>query len=624
MASQLTHRGPEGKGFWRDGLVGLAHTRLSIIDLEGGAQPIANEDGTMWVVLNGEIFNYVELRSELESRGHRFRTQTDTEVILHLYEDSGLDFVHRLNGQFAIGLWDGRCQRLVLARDRPGIAPLFYAESEGRLLFASEIKALLPLLGSPRLDPVALDQIMTFWAPLGPGTIFQGVREISPGHLVVVEGGRLTVRRYWDWDFPTSKGEFLTGSETQLAEELRELLLDATRIRLRADVPVGAYLSGGIDSSTLVSLVNELGISELRTFSIAFQREDLDESLHQRQMIEHVGALHSGITCSQGDVAEAFFPTIRHTEVPVLRTAPAPMRLLSKLVRDQQYKVVLTGEGADEILGGYDIFKEAKVRRFWARQPDSAWRPLLLKRLYPYLDVSSVPAEGYLRRFFGIGLDDPESALFAHLPRWSTTAKAKAFFSSALRGELASTALDTVSGALPSSVNTWHPFNRWEYIEAKILLASYLLSSQGDRMLMSNSVEGRFPFLDHRVIEFANRLDPRLKMKVLSEKHLLKVAMRSRLPSPIVQRSKQPYRAPDVDAFFQGGRSSTPYVEELLSEETVRKCGYFDPAKVSLLTRKARTGSVTSARDNQAFVGILSTQIWHHLFVERYHQDFAF
>lgn len=623
MAAQLAHRGPDGYGFWHEGQAGLAHTRLSIIDLETGAQPIHNERETVWVVFNGEIFNFVELRAQLESRGHRLYTKTDTEVIVHLYEDYGEDFVDHLNGQFAIALWDADKRKLVLARDRVGIVPLFYAVSDGRLHFASEVKGLLPVLGPPTLDPMALDQIMTFWAPVSPRTLFAGVEEVSPGHMLLVEGGRVRTRRYWDWEFPTSPADYLGGSENGLVEELRSLLTDATRLRLRADVPVGAYLSGGLDSSTLVALIQKCGASDLRTFSIGFEAEDLDEGHYQRMMIDYAGVESSTVTCSSQAIADQFMDTIRHTETAILRTAPTPLKLLSGLVRDQQYKVVMTGEGADEVLGGYDLFKEAKVRRFWSRQPDSRWRALLLKRLYPYLEFSSTVGQRYVEEFFAVGLDQPDSILFAHLPRWHTTAKAKTFFSEELKGALDDSALDVISETVPAEARKWHPFNRGQYIEAKALMAGYLLSSQGDRMLMANSVEGRFPFLDHRVIEFANSLDPRLKMKVLNEKYLLKTAMRGSLPQPILDRHKQPYRAPDVDAFVIQGKAAAPYVAELLSEDTVRRYGYFDPKKVQMLANKAFRGGALGVKDNQAFVGILSTQIWHYLFVDRYHSDFA-
>jgi asparagine synthase (glutamine-hydrolysing) len=296
------------------------------------------------------------------------------------------------------------------------------------------------------------------------------------------------------------------------------------------------------------------------------------------------------------------------------------MGLLSGLVRRQNYKVVLTGEGADEVFGGYDLFKESKIRSFWARHPDSSLRPLLLKRLYPYLDISPGKAQTYLKIFFGQALDTPDLPYFSHIPRWSTTAMCKEFFSSALKARLDSDPIARLVRALPQGIAKWHPFNRAQYLESKFLLPGYLLSSQGDRMLMSNSVEGRFPFLDHRVIEFASQLHPKLKMKVLQEKYLLKLAAGRYLPPAIVRRYKQPYRAPDIPAFFT---DRTPeYVTELLSRRKLSEYGYFDPDKVELLLKKIQNKRAIGYKDNMAFVAILSTHCWHYHFIERYQASF--
>lgn len=621
MISQLHHRGPDGYGYFSDAQVGLAHARLSIIDLAGGRQPIHNEDRTVWVIFNGEIFNYVELRAQLEHQGHRFYTHSDTEVLVHLYEQYGDEFVHHLNGQYAIALWDTARHRLLLIRDRAGILPLFYTQVDQRLIFASEVKAILPVLGqSPRLNPAALDQIMTFWAPVSPETIFENIYEVSPGCMLCISGNEVKQRRYWDWSFPED-GKYHRGSVADQADQLRELLIDATHLRLRADVPVGAYLSGGLDSSVLAALIRHHGDARLRTFSISFEDQGFDETGYQNQMVAHLQTDHSRITCRHGDIADAFQRTIWHTESPILRTAPVPMGLLSGLAHSQGFKVVLTGEGADEVLGGYDIFKEAKIRRFWAKNPASTMRPLLLKRLYPYLEMPQGRAATYLAAFFGMGIDRPDSAVFAHLPRWVSTAKSKEFFSNDLNASLRADAQQVLESRLPAALNAWHPFNRAQYIEAKSLMAGYLLCSQGDRMLMANSVEGRFPFLDHRVIEFASRVDPRLKMHVLNEKYLLKQAMRRYLPETIVNRYKQPYRAPDIASFM--GAQVPDYVAEMMSESQLRNSGYFDAAKTARLFQKARQGRATGNKDNMAFIGILSTQIWHHLFVDSYTKTFS-
>jgi asparagine synthase (glutamine-hydrolysing) len=623
MADRLQHRGPDGQGFYIQGPLGLAHTRLSIIDLQGGEQPIHNEDRSIQVIFNGEIFNYIELRESLQSQGHRFYTHSDTEVIVHLYEQYGDQFVGHLNGQFAIALWDARRERLLLVRDRVGIAPLFYTRKDQRLVFASEIKAILPQAsGSPRLNAQALDQLLTFWSPVSPNTLFEGIFELAPGTMLVVDRSGEQLHRYWDWEFPASDDAYWQGDESSLAEELRELLIDATRLRLRADVPVGAYLSGGLDSSILASLIHHHSDAPLRTFSIGFDDPALDEQRYQRLLIDHLGARHSSIQCSTADIGNQFEDTIWHTETAILRTAPVPMKILSSLVRGQNYKVVLTGEGADEVFGGYDIFKEAKIRRFWAQQPDSAWRHRLLERLYPWLDLPRGQAPAFVRNFYGQGLDDPQLPWFSHLPRWDTTSRAKLFYTQDLQQQLRDSAVDTLAASLPSGIGRWHPFNRGQYIEAKSLMAGYLLCSQGDRMLMANSVEGRFPFLDHRVIEFANRLQPRLKMRVLNEKYLLKQALKQYIPPSIIERHKQPYRAPDIPALMEAdGKRPLPFVADLLSADTLGRYGYFDAKKVGLLLRKATRGSAVSFKDNQALVAIVATQSWHRQFIER-HQSF--
>jgi asparagine synthase (glutamine-hydrolysing) len=618
MLPPLRHRGPDGDGVFVDPFVALGHTRLSIIDLAGGAQPIHNEDRSVWVTFNGEIFNYVELRVELEAAGHRFYTHTDTEVLVHGYEEWGDDLPHHLNGQFAIALWDAPRRRLTLLRDRPGILPLYYVNDGRRLRFASEVKSLLATMPcAPRLDPVALDQIFTGWSPVAPRTAFEGISELPPGHRLVLDAAGCRVDAYWTWQYPLA-GDHDPRDEEVLVEELYALLADATRIRLRADVPVGAYLSGGLDSSALVSLIRTHSSAPLRTFSIGFESAEHDEQVHQQELVTHLGVEHTRTVCDTASIGEAFAATVRHAEMPILRTAPVPMRLLSAEVRRRDYKVVLTGEGADEVLGGYDIFKEAKIRRFWSRQTDSSWRPLLLKRLYPWLKTGGGQGLSYLRNFYGVGIEEPEAPLFSHLTRFQHTAQCKQFFSADFAAGLRERAEEAFATLIPPAATGWDPFHRAQQLEARSLLSGYLLSAQGDRMLMANSVEGRFPFLDHRVMEFAARLDPRLKMRVLNEKYVLKRAMRAHLPKSIVRRHKQPYRAPDIPAFFSG--RPLPWMEELLSERKLREFGYFDPAKVSMLVNKARAGRATAFRDNMAFVGVLATQLWHHHFIER-HQE---
>jgi asparagine synthase (glutamine-hydrolysing) len=615
MIGRVRHRGPDGEGMHLDGPVGLAHARLSIIDIAGGAQPIPNEDRTVWTVFNGEIFNYVELRRDLESRGHRFSTQTDTEVIVHLYEDFGERFPLHLNGQFAIALWDSPRKRLVLARDRVGIRPLFHTESAGRLAFASEVKSLLALPEVPRrLDPRALAEICTYWSPLAPRTAFEGIRCLPPGHVMVVTPETTRLEKYWDWQFPESTAG-LRRDEDALAAELRELLVDATRLQLRADVPVGAYLSGGLDSSIIAALVRRHTDTPLRTFSLAFEDAEFDESAHQQAMAAHLGTEHTSIRCTRGDIAAAFPRTVFHAETPIVRTAPAPLMLLSGHVREMGYKVVLTGEGADEVFGGYDLFKEARIRRFWARSPGSSCRPRILERLYPYLRHSPASGRAFTQAFFREGMAHEAEPWFAHIPRWTTTRRIAQFFSPAMREAVGDfDPYAAVAATLPPDIGRWLPMGRDQYVEAHTLMTGYLLCSQGDRVAMANSVEGRFPFLDHRVIEFASRLPPSLKMRGLTEKYLLKKSAAGLIPEAIRTRTKQPYRAPDSASFFEDG-NPVDYAAELLSPGRIAEAGYFDATAVAKLFEKCRAGRAIGFADNMAFVAILSTMLLREQFL---------
>jgi asparagine synthase (glutamine-hydrolysing) len=607
MIERLRHRGPDGVGCYGNAGVALAHARLSILDLAGGHQPMSNEDQTLWITFNGEIFNYIELREALIRAGHRFVTRSDTEVILHAYEEYGEHCVDRFNGQWAFAIWDTRARSLFLSRDRLGVRPLFYRPTRRRFAFASEMKSILALPGVPReIDPIALDQIFTFWVTLPPRTIFKEIHELPPGHSMTVDAWGVTVKRYWEPRFePNSNG---ARSEEDYAGALRDLLHDATRLRLRSDVPVGAYLSGGLDSTVVTALIKQCTDVELKTFSITFDDPEFDESAYQQEATRFLQTDHQDVRCTYADIGRVFPDMIWHTEKPVLRTAPAPLFLLSKLVRERDYKVVLTGEGSDEILGGYDIFKEAKIRRFWSAHPDSRLRPALLKRLYPYLPNLQNQSSAYLQAFFHVGSQDTADPFFSHLPRWELTARAKVFFSDRVRAETQGyDGYAELRGMLPSGYDDWDPFCQAQYLETGHLLPGYILSSQGDRVAMAHSVEGRFPFLDHRVVEFAARLAPSLKMKVLNEKHLLKRCARDLIPPSVRKRCKQPYRAPDGKSFFHAARPE--YVDELLSAERVRAAGLFHPQAVRKLVQKFCAGKAIGIKDNMALTGILSTQL---------------
>ena len=607
MLDSLRHRGPDESGVYANDQVGLGNARLSIIDLEGGRQPISNEDGTIWVAFNGEIYNYIELRSDLESAGHVFRTQSDTEVLVHLYEEHRSDWLLQLNGQFAIALWDQQERTLILARDRLGIRPIYYTANDEFLLFASEVKALFAYPNTkPEIDPIALAQIFTFWTTLGSRSSFKNIYSVPPGHYLHIENGKMRLEQYWQLDMATRFDASRLLNEA--AEELRWLLNDAIRLRLRSDVPVGSYLSGGLDSSSITALANQYAETRLQTFSIAFGDQLFDESQYQKQTNEYLNIDNRTIHCSLEDIGGAFPEVIEHAEMPLLRTAPVPMFLLSQLVNESGFKVVLTGEGADEILGGYDIFKQAKIRRFWSRQPKSTLCPLLLHRLYPYLSSSAFGGDAYLKRFFGKNLENTDDPLFSHRLRWQNTSRCLHFLSPEIQTEIKGyDPLAELAESLPSEFGKWDHFSQAQYLEINIFLSGYLLSSQGDRMGMAHSVEGRYPFLDPRVVDFSVGLPAHYKMFGLREKMVLKHAMKDLLPSSTINRYKQPYRAPIRSVFFS---ENTPkYVEESLSPQKLNETGYFAPERVASLSKKCRGGGRVSETEEMALVGILSTQL---------------
>ncbi len=618
MVASIRHRGPDEFGAYLDDRCGLGHARLSIIDLSCGQQPLANEDGTIWVVFNGEIYNYIELRPELEKSGHRFRTNSDTEVIVHAYEQWGRDCLSRFNGQFAFAIYDKTKGEMFMARDRLGVRPIFYAVHGDRFYFASEIKAIFCENKIDRkLDLEGLDEIFTWWTTAPPRTAFVGINELEAGSYLEIKNGKISGGRWWRMTFPESFDE--SRSLDSWADELHGLLVDSVRLRLRADVPVGAYLSGGLDSSATTALIKHFTTNRLETFSVAFYDKAYDESRFQNEMASFLGTNHHQIKCSYKDIALVFPNVIWHTERPILRTAPAPLYLLSQLVRRTDFKVVLTGEGSDEILGGYDIFKEAIIRHFWSKNPESAWRPLLLKRLYPTLPLSPARARFYLETFYKSGLSELNKYYYSHIQRINTTTRIKDYLRPELKEIMtAHDSLAAFQSGIPDGFFRWHHLARAQFLEAKSLLSGYLLSSQGDRVTAANAVEGRFPFLDHRVIEFAATIPPKFKIRGLKEKFVLKKAMKKELPEEILRRVKQPYMAPDSNCFFQN--DSPEYVEDILSPESIEKAGIFNAEAVGLLKNKCSRLSHAhlSFKDNMSIIGILATQLLVNQFIDNF------
>ena len=605
MASALRHRGPDGAGIYRDRCCGLAHTRLAIVDLAGGAQPMRADDGTV-LAFNGELFDFVELREELRAAGVVFRTRSDTEVVLHALRTWGDAALARFNGQFALALWRPHARELVLARDRFGERPLHVAEHRGQVLFASEVKALFA--ADPELprafDPDGLVETFTFWTVVAPRTPFRGVEELRPGHVRTYTPGGVAERAFWQPRFTATHA----GSIDDAASALRDTLARAVELRLtRADVPVGCYLSGGLDSGVIAALAARRHGAGLRTFSLRFADAEYDERAAQHAMVQRLATEHRELVVTREDIAAAFPEAVRHAERPLLRTAPGPMLLLARLVREAGIRVVLTGEGADELLAGYDLFREARIRRFWAREPGSQRRPRLLDRLYPYLARAPAAARAMAREFFRIGLDRPDAPEFAHGPRWHSTAALQRLLAPEVRAA-AGDPVERLLATFPVELASWDPLARDQYVEIRTLLAGYLLASQGDRVAMASAVEGRYPFLDPDVVALACSLPPDHKLHVLDEKHVLKRLAADLVPEAIARRTKQPFRAPDALAF--AGDARPGWIDEALDRAALAEAGVFEPGAVARLWAKCRDARAQlSNADNMALVGVLSTQL---------------
>jgi asparagine synthase (glutamine-hydrolysing) len=618
MVAAMCHRGPDELGTYVDDRIGVGAARLAIIDIERGQQPFFDSGAGVVVVFNGEIYNHPELRRQLESKGHEFRSDCDTEVILRLYLEYGVAFPTHMNGQFAVAIWDRPRQRLLLARDRIGKRPLFYYHSDSMLVFASEIKSILATGRVPRrFNERALDQVFTFWVPIGQHSAVAGVLELPPGCLMVFEGGSSRISRYWTWPFP-KQDLMRRATMDDLREEFLGELRKAIALRLRADVEVGAYLSGGIDSSSIVNLVSECRPSGLKTFSIGFEEEGYDESPYQELVAAHHRTQHCYHRCSYDDIERVFEPVVWHAEAPLFRTAPAPLFMLSRAVRDNGLKVVLTGEGSDEVLLGYDIFREVKVRRSWARNPESSARPQVFKRLYAYLPQFSNPRYAALAiQSFKPSLHS-NSPFYSHVIRWMNSVTNKVYYSDELKAQLKGyVAEDELASSLPEDYSTANDVDKAQYLEVSTLLRGYLLSSQGDRMSMAHSVEGRYPFLDHEFVEYASRLPRRAKLAGMKDKFILRNSMRGRLPDGICQRPKIAYQAPEIRPFIRSDGSRSRLVDQYLSRPALERVALFAPAMVEQLVKKAVASSLTrmGTRDNMAFVQILSTQILFHRFI---------
>lgn len=561
MQGALRHRGPDDAGSFGDGRAALGFRRLAIVDLETGNQPIANEDRTIRVVCNGEIFNHLELRAEMEARGHVFATRSDVEVLVHLYEEEGDGLLDRLNGQFAFALYDARRNRMLCARDPFGIAPFFHSDIGGEFVFASEIKAILAYPGlSRRVDLTGLDQVLSLPGLVSPRTMFEGIHSLPAGHRIVIDAAGVDIAPYWDADYP--RADAVQDMTPEDARAALEAALDAAvRRRLQGDVPVGAYLSGGLDSSLIASLMARAVADPIRSFSITFGDPMFDEDRFQDAVSGHIGAQHHRIAHPRAEIEGALRRAIWHSECPVKETYNTASMALSGAARAGGVPVVLSGEGADELFAGYIGYRYDAFRRMSGR------------------GGAPCPAEQALRRQV---LGHPtllyEKDLLAH------EAERRALYSDELRAEMDGFRFTNWPLIDGSKLEGRHPVHQRSYLDLKLRLADHLVGDHGDRMLMANSVEGRFPFLDVELFEVIRTLPPDLLLHDYVEKFILKETARPYLPPGIVEREKFAFAAPGSAYLL---RAKIPWIEEMLAPEVIRAQGYFDPAAVEALKHKA-------------------------------------
>ncbi len=560
MTDKLFHRGPDSAGYFVDYYVALGFRRLSIIDLESGDQPIYNEDGSVVLMCNGEIFNHLELRKGLMQKGHTFRTNSDVEVLLHLYEEHGIDFLNKLNGQFAFVIYDRKNRRLFLARDQFGINPLYYANVNGLFIFASEIKAILEHPQVERaVDLTGLDQTLSFPGLVSPRTMFKGIQSLKSGHYIIIENGEIAVREYWDLDYPLLRAGSIAKSEDEYVEELKELLTRSVEYRLQSDVPVGFYLSGGLDSSLIGALISRVAPGTRRhSFSIGFTDEHISETKHQKLMSEFTRSIHNEIMFDWSEIVERLSHMIYHCECPVRESYNTCSMALSAAAKNAGVKVVLTGEGADELFAGYVGYR---FDRFRDRESKG-------------YDLETVLEDELRERLWG----DKD---FFYEKHHHALREVKQTLYSRRMNEMGSE-FDCLKHDLINKerLRGRHPVHQRSYLDFKLRLSDHLISDHGDRMTLANSVEGRYPFLDIDLVEFSTRIPPDLKLHNYIEKYILKRVARDLLPPEIVKREKFGFHAPGSPYLLQQG---IEWINDMVSHERIKRQGYFNPDVIDRL-----------------------------------------
>ena len=618
MCEIIKHRGPDDEGYYLEPGIALGVRRLSIIDMEGGHQPIHNESKTIWIIFNGEIFNFQDLREELTRKGHLFYTKTDTEVIIHLYEEYGIDCLQKLRGQFAFLIWDKNRKRVFIARDRMGIKPFFYVVKNNILFLGSEIKSILTNPDINReIDIESLSQVFYAGYVCAPKTMFVGISSLKEGHLMLIEKGSITIKRYWDLQYSEED------NYKNYRNKFLELIEESTKLRLIADVPVGGFLSGGLDSSTVCSIVKKIDRAPLQTFSLRFADRRMNEIDYAVFMSKYLGTEQSVLTCSLKNLAPAFPKFIWHSEMPVLATENISLMLLYELAR-KKVKVILTGEGADELFGGYNVLLWDKIYRQLNKYPTKIIKPIFKWYNSKFIGIDSkFPSKHELKTYNKrYGFYPADRYIWDSIKRGI-----ESLYSQDLKGNLKN--YNPMDGFIldTSLIETTAYLNKLLYYGCKCLLSNYVLGPHGDRIAMSNSVEARYPFLDHKLVEFSASIPPHFKIRRLTGKYLVRKSMEQFLPKEIVWRKKKALRTPVAEIFLQ--KDSPKYIKELLSYQSIKKKGYFNPEAVLKLTKRIthRNLSVTNETKGIALVeaamlmGVLSTQLFDEIYIKNFYEQ---
>ncbi|HEX7286714.1 MAG TPA: asparagine synthase (glutamine-hydrolyzing) [Candidatus Angelobacter sp.] len=563
MTGKLVHRGPDSSGTFVAQNIGLGFRRLSLIDLSGGNQPLYNEDRSLVLICNGEIYNYRELRDELISDGHRFSTRSDVEVLLHLYEECGVDLLQRIHGQFAFALYDVKQKSLLLARDHFGINPLYYANVDGMFVFSSEVKGILEFPGIRReVDLTGLDQILTFPGLISPRTMFKGISSLPAGHYLLLQEDRVSLQEYWDLDYPTIEDSPEPRPAKYYAEKLREALSRSVKARLHADVPVGFYLSGGLDSSMIAALITEVSHdTERHSFSITFADRELCEARYQRLMSRKVGSIHHEIEFDWREISDRLKQVVYHSETPLKETYNTASLALSEHARRHDTLAILTGEGADELFAGYVGYRFDQTSRR-SRKTYDAQEALESEMRFKLWNDSDL---FYEKDYFSYA--DTKKALY------SAHAVGRFHEFDCLKFDLVN----------KEKLRNRHSIHQRSYLDFKLRMSDHLLSDHGDRMALANSIEARYPFLDLDVVKVATEIPPQLQLNGLVEKYILRKAAENLVPREILEREKYAFLAPGSPYLLS---QNIEWVNDLLSYGRIQREGYFNPETIERL--KAR------------------------------------